>query len=60
MASYADIPALGRGMLVFNMFAGRLEVVTVFVLFTFRWWRLPRRGDGRDAAQGHAPGRTRR
>ena len=57
MASYADLPALGRAMLVFNMFAGRLEVVTVFVLFTFRWWRLPRRDGARDAAGGRVNGR---
>ena len=43
MASYDVLPAAGRGVLIFNMFAGRLEVVSVFVLFTFRWWRLPRR-----------------
>jgi trk system potassium uptake protein len=43
MASYDALPAAGRAVLIFNMFAGRLEVVSVFVLFTFRWWRLPRR-----------------
>lgn len=42
-ASYADIHPVGRGALIFNMFAGRLEIVTVFVLFTLGWWRLPRR-----------------
>ncbi len=51
MASYGDLPALGRGVLIFNMFAGRLEIVTVFVLFTMRSWRLPRReGRGRGGA----------
>lgn len=43
MGSYDALPAAGRAVLIFNMFAGRLEVVSVFVLFTFRWWRLPRR-----------------
>ncbi len=33
-----------RAMLTFLMFAGRLEVVTVFVLFDPSFWRLPRRG----------------
>ncbi|QRN81144.1 MAG: TrkH family potassium uptake protein [Nocardiopsis sp. BM-2018] len=53
MGSYDALPAAGRAVLIFNMFAGRLEVVTVFVLFTFRWWRLPRRterGPRREAA----------
>jgi Trk-type K+ transport system membrane component len=30
-------------MLIFNMYAGRLEIVTVFVLATTGWWRFPRR-----------------
>ncbi len=42
MASYADIHPVGRGLLIFNMYAGRLELVTVFVLATPGWWRLPR------------------
>jgi trk system potassium uptake protein len=49
MASYADIHPIGRGVLTFNMFAGRLEIVTVFVLLTPDWWRLPRRFERRDA-----------
>jgi trk system potassium uptake protein len=28
MGSYADIHPVGRGVLIFNMFAGRLEIVT--------------------------------
>lgn len=43
MGAYDELPAVGRAVLVFNMYAGRLEVVSVFVLFTLRWWRLPRR-----------------
>jgi len=27
---------------MFAMYAGRLEVVTVFVIFVPGWWRLPR------------------
>jgi trk system potassium uptake protein len=43
MASYAEIHPVGRAMLIFNMYAGRLEIVTVFVLATTAWWRWPRR-----------------
>jgi trk system potassium uptake protein len=51
MSSYDTVPALGRALLIFNMYAGRLEIVTVFVLFTLRWWRLPRR-----PGRGERPG----
>lgn len=36
------LPAAGKVLLLFAMYAGRLEVVTVFVVFTPGWWRLPR------------------
>ncbi len=36
------LPPLGKVLLMFAMYAGRLEVVTVFVIFTPGWWRLPR------------------
>jgi trk system potassium uptake protein len=55
MASYANLPPLGRGLLIFNMFAGRLEIVTVFVLFTLRWWRFPRRPERRPRATAEPP-----
>ncbi len=42
MANFADLHPVSRGMLVFAMYAGRLEVVTVFVVFDPQWWRLPR------------------
>jgi len=42
MASFADVHPLGRLLLIFNMYAGRLEIVTVFVLATTSWWRWPR------------------
>ncbi|CAN5731782.1 TrkH family potassium uptake protein [soil metagenome] len=48
MASYAEIHPIGRGVLIFNMFAGRLEIVTVFVLFTADWWKIPRRFERHD------------
>ncbi|HEX7000988.1 MAG TPA: TrkH family potassium uptake protein, partial [Trueperaceae bacterium] len=41
MESFADLPALGRAVLTFDMYAGRLEVVTVFAVLTRDWWRVP-------------------
>jgi trk system potassium uptake protein TrkH len=55
MASYADFHPIGRAMLIFNMYAGRLEVVTVFVLATSAWWKVPRglwRSDESDRGRG--------
>jgi trk system potassium uptake protein TrkH len=43
MLSFAELHPLARALLIFDMYAGRLEVVTVFVVFTSSWWRLPRR-----------------
>jgi trk system potassium uptake protein len=43
MASYADLHPLAKAWLTFAMIAGRLEVVTVFVIFTRAWWRRPSR-----------------
>lgn len=37
------LPVVGKALLMFVMVAGRLEVVTVFVVFTPAWWQLPRR-----------------
>ena len=34
---YSDLHPVSRSLLIFNMYAGRLEVVTVFVIFTGRW-----------------------
>jgi trk system potassium uptake protein len=48
MGSYGEIHPVGRVILTFNMYAGRLEIVTVFVLLTLDWWRLPRVFDRRD------------
>ncbi|MCA9838711.1 MAG: TrkH family potassium uptake protein [Trueperaceae bacterium] len=44
MANFADLHPISRGLLTFAMYAGRLEVVTVFVVFDPQWWRLPRKG----------------
>lgn len=43
MESFAPLPGPAKALLVFAMYAGRLEVVTVFVVFTADWWRWPRR-----------------
>jgi len=41
MASYAELHPVAKAWLTFAMIAGRLEVVTVFVVFTRAWWRRP-------------------
>ncbi len=46
MLSFSELHPVAKGLLIFAMYAGRLEVVTVFVLFVPGWWRLPRRGRG--------------
>ena len=43
MASYAHLHPVAKAWLTFAMIAGRLEVVTVFVVFTRAWWRRPAR-----------------
>ncbi len=43
MASYAELHPIAKAWLTFAMIAGRLEVVTVFVVFTHAWWRRPAR-----------------
>jgi trk system potassium uptake protein TrkH len=43
MESFAHLAGPAKAALVFAMYAGRLEVVTVFVIFTADWWKLPRR-----------------
>lgn len=42
MANFADLPGAAKGLLTFAMYAGRLEVVAVFVIFTADWWKIPR------------------
>jgi trk system potassium uptake protein TrkH len=42
MGSYAELPGAAKLLLTFNMYAGRLEVVTLFVVFTGDWWKIPR------------------
>jgi trk system potassium uptake protein TrkH len=43
MGSFADLHPMSLGILTFVMYAGRLEVVTVFVVCMPEWWRVPRR-----------------
>lgn len=50
--SYAQMHPAGQLILSFVMFAGRLEVVTVFVIFTPAWWRLPRKSPFRSWRSG--------
>ncbi len=46
MANFSELHPGSKAMLTFCMYAGRLEVVTVFALMTTGWWRLPRAGRG--------------
>ncbi len=39
MDNYAAIPAAGKWCLSFLMLAGRLEIFTVIILFTFSFWK---------------------
>jgi len=43
MGTFEVLHPVSRAMLTFLMFAGRLEVVTVFVVFDASFWRRPRR-----------------
>lgn len=43
MLSFADLHPLSRSILIFDMYAGRLEVITVFVVFNRDFWQFPRR-----------------
>jgi len=36
---YAHIPALGKGILIFCMLAGRLEIYTIVILLFPEFWR---------------------
>ncbi len=43
MESFAELAAVSRGILIFDMYAGRLEVVTVFIIFSSSFWSVSRR-----------------
>ncbi|MDR9391362.1 MAG: TrkH family potassium uptake protein [Trueperaceae bacterium] len=55
MEHYGVLPGPAKVVLTFLMYAGRLEVVAVFVVFTREAWRVPRRW--RTPARGGGPGR---
>jgi len=40
MSNYSDIPGISKIVLSFAMIIGRLEIVTVFTLFSRSFWRL--------------------
>jgi trk system potassium uptake protein TrkH len=40
MSNYSDIPSISKIVLSFAMIIGRLEIVTVFTLFSRSFWRL--------------------
>ncbi len=42
MLNFAELHPFSRGLLTFGMYAGRLEIVTVFILLDAETWRLPR------------------
>lgn len=42
LGSFANLDAAARGLLIFGMYAGRLEVITIFVIFVPSWWHRPR------------------
>lgn len=43
MANFADLHPVSKATLIFAMYAGRLEVMAVFVIFDPLWWRIPRK-----------------
>ncbi len=44
LENFAELHPVSRTVLIFAMYAGRLEVVAVFALLERDLWRLPRRG----------------
>ena len=44
MLNYSELHPLSKVLLTFGMYAGRLEIVTVFVIFDRDFWYLPRHG----------------
>ena len=46
MGSYGVLHPASQALLSFNMYAGRLEILTVFVLAAPSWWVPPRRRRG--------------
>lgn len=44
LGSFTELGPLARGLLIFGMYAGRLEIITVFVVLAPSWWQRPRYG----------------
>lgn len=42
MANFSDLHTVSKAILIFDMYAGRLEILTVFVIFQRDWWHLPK------------------
>lgn len=42
MLNFADLHPFSKALLTFGMYAGRLEIITVFLIFNPEFWRLPR------------------
>jgi trk system potassium uptake protein TrkH len=40
MRSFADLPEISKVVLSLLMIIGRLEIITVFVIFTRTFWKL--------------------
>ena len=49
LLDFATLPSAAKAILIFDMYAGRLEIVTLAVLLVPGFWRLPRR---RNPARG--------
>jgi len=43
VAHYSDLHSISLAALTFGMYAGRLEIIPIFVLLDPQFWRLPRR-----------------
>ena len=43
LLDFASLPGAAKAILMFDMYAGRLEIVTLAVLLVPGFWRLPRR-----------------
>lgn len=50
LGSFASLDPVARGLLIFGMYAGRLEVITVFVVLVPSWWQRPRQSSARRSA----------
>ncbi|MDQ3460580.1 MAG: TrkH family potassium uptake protein, partial [Deinococcota bacterium] len=42
MQHFADLHPVSKAVLIFGMYAGRLEIITVFIVLNADFWQLPR------------------